>query len=145
MSIVFIARINELPGFNIYFYTDTGGEKKMAEVNERVKPIILKNNETGEEYTLEFNRDTVRFAEARGFDINDVSRYPMTKLPELFFYAFRMHHKNVSREKTDRILFDDLGGMPDGMAERLGTLYGVPFEALANGENGKNGKMTVEF
>ena len=102
--------------------------------------------ENGVDYTLEFNREAIRFAEARGFNINDVERYPMTKLPELFYYAFRMHHKNVSREKTDRILFDDLGGMPNGMAERLGALYGVPFEALTSGEDkAKNLKVTVEF
>ena len=117
------------------------------EINEQVKPIILHDAENSVDYTLEFNRETVRFAEARGFDIDDVSRFPMTKLPELFYYAFRMHHKNVSREKTDRILFDDLGGMPSGMAERLGALYAAPFEALtnANGEKAKNSKMTVEF
>lgn len=112
---------------------------------EKINPIKLTDNESGTVYTLEFNRDTVRFAENRGFDINDVARFPMTKLPELFFYAFRMHHKNVSREKTDRILFDDLGGMPDGMAERLGLLYSAPFEALSGGEKAKNGRMTVEF
>jgi hypothetical protein len=68
------------------------------------------------------------------------------KGPELWYYAFRMHHKSVSREKADRILFDDLGGMPDGMAERLGMLYAAPLEALANKENkAKNSKMTVEF
>ena len=115
-------------------------------VSERVNPIIIRNEDTGDEYTLEFNRETIRFAEQRGFDIADVGKFPMTKLPELFFYAFRMHHRNVSREKTDRILFDDLGGMPDGMAERLGALYSAPFEALSN-DNGKakNSKMTVEF
>ena len=116
------------------------------EINEQVKPIILHDAENGVDYTLEFNREAIRFAEARGFNINDVERYPMTKLPELFYYAFRMHHKNVSREKTDRILFDDLGGMPNGMAERLGALYGVPFEALTSGEDkAKNLKVTVEF
>lgn len=116
------------------------------QVSERVNPIIIRNEDTGDEYTLEFNRETIRFAEQRGFDIADVGKFPMTKLPELFFYAFRMHHRNVSREKTDRILFDDLGGMPDGMAERLGALYSAPFEALSN-DNGKakNSKMTVEF
>lgn len=115
-------------------------------VSERVNPIIIRNEDTGDEYTLEFNRESIRFAEQRGFDIADVGKFPMTKLPELFFYAFRMHHRNVSREKTDRILFDDLGGMPDGMAERLGALYSAPFEALSN-DNGKakNSKMTVEF
>lgn len=117
------------------------------EINEQVKPIIIHDEENGIDYTLEFNRETIRFAEARGFDIDEVSKFPMSKLPELFYYAFRMHHKNVSREKTDRILFDDLGGMPNGMAERLGALYAAPFEALTNADENKtkNSKMTVEF
>jgi len=117
------------------------------EINEQVKPIIIHDTENAIDYTLEFNRESIRFAEARGFDIDDVSKYPMSKLPELFYYAFRMHHKNVSREKTDRILFDELGGMPNGMAERLGALYAAPFEALTNadGSKTKNAKMTVEF
>lgn len=116
------------------------------EVNEQVKPIIIHDVENSTDYTLEFNRESVRFAEQRGFDIEDVGRYPLTKIPELFYYAFRMHHKNVSREKTDRILFDDLGGLPDGALERLGALYAAPFEALSNKEkDGKNRKMTVEL
>lgn len=117
------------------------------EVNEQVKPIIIHDTENGIDYTLEFNRETVKFAEARGFDIDDVGRFPMTKIPELFFYAFRMHHMNISREKTDRILFEELGGLPEGVAERLGALYSAPFEALSNknGDKAKNRKMTVEL
>lgn len=117
------------------------------EVNEQVKPIIIHDAENDMDYTLEFDRDSIRFAEARGFDIDDVGKYPMTKIPELFFYAFRMHHKNVSREKTDRILFDELGGLPEGAAERLGALYSAPFEALSNknGNKPKNQKVTVEL
>ena len=118
-----------------------------SEVNEQVRPIILTDNETGDTYTLEFNRESVRFAEARGFDPEEIGKYSMTKIPEFFFYAFRMHHPNISREKTDRILFDILGGMPSGMAERLGALYALPFKALIkdDGEEGKNARMTVEF
>lgn len=117
------------------------------EVNEQVKPIIIHDTENGTDYTLEFNRESIRFAEARGFDIDDVSKFPMTKIPELFFYAFRMHHQNISREKTDRILFDELGGLPEGAAERLGALYSAPFEALNGKKEGKKGnpKMTVEL
>jgi len=117
------------------------------EVNEHVKPIIIHDEENGVDYTLEFSRESVRFAEARGFDIDDVARFPMTKVPELFFYAFRMHHPNVSREKTDRILFEELGGLPDGVAERLGALYAAPFEALSQKNGGKKGnpKVTVEM
>ena len=117
------------------------------EINEQIKPVVLHDNENGVDYTLEFDRETVKFAEARGFKIEDVGDYSMTKIPELFFYAFRMHHKNVSREKTDRILFDDLGGLPSGLLERLVQLYNAPYEALiaAREDAGKNSKMTVEF
>jgi hypothetical protein len=118
------------------------------EVNEKVKPLILTDNETGEKYTLEFSRESVKFAEARGFDIGDVNKFPMTKLPDLFYYAFRMHHRNIARERTDRILFDDLGGLPAAGLERLYMLYSAPFDALVlspeYGET-KNARMTVEF
>lgn len=112
----------------------------------KIKPIVIKNKD--EEYTLEFNRESIKFAEARGFKIEDVSNFPMTKLPELFFYAFRMHHKNVAREKTDKILFEELGGIPEGLLERLAELYAQPFEALTiveDGEERKNSKWSVEM
>jgi len=111
-----------------------------------MKPIIIKSDT--EEYTLEFNRESIKFAEARGFKFEDVGNYPMTKVPELFFYAFRMHHKNVAREKTDKILFEELGGIPQGLLERLGELYSQPFESLnivEEGEERKNSKWTVEL
>ena len=47
------------------------------EVNEQVKPIIIHDAENGIDYTLEFNRESVKFAEARGFDIEDVGRDPI--------------------------------------------------------------------
>lgn len=112
----------------------------------KIKPIVIKSKD--EEYTLEFNRESIKFAEARGFKVEDVSNYPMTKLPELFFYAFRMHHKNVARDKTDNILFEELGGIPEGLLERLAELYMQPFEALTiveDGEERKNSKWSVEM
>lgn len=117
------------------------------EVNEQVKPIILHDEENQRDYTLEFDRETVQWCEQRGFKIEDIGDYPLTKVPELFFYSFRMHHKNISREKTNRILFEELGGLPDGMLERLIQLYGAPYEALNAAHKGgaKNPKLTVEF
>lgn len=117
------------------------------EINEQVNPIKLTDNETGMVYTLEFDRESIKFAEARGFRYNEVGDYPMTLLPDMFYYAFRMHHKNISREKTDRIFFEDLGGLPEGMAERLGALYAATLESLtANREKeGKNSRITVEM
>lgn len=112
-------------------------------MSQNVKPILVKDD-NGMEYTLEFNRESVKFAEARGFKINDVADYPMTKIPELWFYSFRMHHKNVARAKTDALL-DGLGGIPDGLLERLGELYAAPFAALTDGQTEENPRVTVSL
>lgn len=111
-----------------------------------VKPIVI-TLEDNTQYTLEFNRESVKFSESRGFKIEDVADFPMTKLPELFFYAFRMHHKNVARDKTDKILFDELGGIPEGMVERLAELYSAPYDVLSvvGEDERKNSKVKVEF
>lgn len=117
------------------------------EVNERVKPIILHDSESGIDYTLEFNRESIKFAESKGFRPEDVPNFPMTKVPEFFYYAFRMHHKNVSREKTDKFI-DELGGIagfPNGFLERLFMLYQEPFEATKTEEARKNSTLTVEL
>ena len=113
-------------------------------MTQNVKPIIVKDDETGMEYTLEFTRESVRFAETRGFKISDVGDYPMTKIPELWFYAFRANHKNVARAKTDALL-DGLGGIPDGLLERLGELYSVPFSSLTDGQSDENPRVTVKL
>ena len=98
---------------------------------------------------MEFNLESVRFAQNRGFDSDDLSKYPLVKTEELFYYAFRMHHKNVPKEKTDRILQEKLGGLsnlPDGFIERLIMLYYDPMNGVKNAEeSGKNAKMTVEM
>ena len=110
-----------------------------------VKPIIVTDEETGLKYTLEFNRESVRFAESRGFVVEEVAKYPLTRLYELWFYAFRMHHKNVSRQKTDAML-DALGGIndaPPALFERLGALYTEGFNTLA--EKSENPTVTVTF
>jgi hypothetical protein len=122
--------------------------------SEKVKPLIVKDTENHTEYTLEFNRDAIRFADARGFKIEDVADFPMTKIYELWFYAFRMHHKKVARDKTDALL-DELcagGGLPKGLVERLAELYAAPFDALfGDDEEGdesgeaKNASVVVEF
>lgn len=117
------------------------------EVNEKVVPIKLTDTETGETYELEFDKGSVYFAEARGFDIEDVSRAPMTGIHDLFFYAFRKNHPKVSRQKTDKILDEGIGGvgaLPEGFLERLYLLYNAPFEDLKEND-GKNRTVQIEL
>ncbi len=110
---------------------------------KRVEPIILKY-EDGTVYTLEFDRDTVAYAEKAGFKRTEITNNEMTMIPQLFFLAFRMHHPTMSKEKANKILFDDLGGMTEALSARLIELYNAPYITLFN-ESGeaKNPKLTV--
>ena len=120
--------------------------KSTKEKKELVKPIRLVDNETGDAYILEFDRETVKWAEQRGFDPDMVTKYPMTAGADFFFYAFRMHHKNIARDKTDKILFDYLGGINETTGKilaRLMELYYQCFSTLADEE--ENPRMAVEL
>ena len=114
-------------------------------MSERVKPVIIHDNENNKEYTLEFNRDAIKFAEGRGFKLTDVEDFPMSKVPEFFWYAFRMHHPSFSLNQAEKML-DSIGGMSEQLGRRLGELWAVPFESLnANNGETKNSTMTVEL
>ena len=118
------------------------------EVNEKIEPIILTDTETGEKFTLEFSRESVVFTNRQGFKLNEAGNNSMEMLPILFYGAFRMHHKNISRQRTDQILFEDLGGLSSAAVERLMMLYNAPHSALIHDEEdeySKNSKMTVEL
>ena len=111
--------------------------------NEIIKSIFLTDKEEGETYELNFSRDSVRFAEQRGFILEDVLKFKATLVPELWFYAFRMHHKNKARNQTDALL-DKIGGM----LERLMLLYQqaqLSNAVQSDEELAKNETVTVEM
>ena len=122
--------------------------KKVIPMEDRVRPVRLVDNETGEEYTLDFSRDGVRFAEGRGFKPDDVLDYPASRIPELFFYAFRKNHKNMAKNQTDRILEEQLGGMTEALLTRLIQLYNqaaLTHLIVTEEDSAKNARMTVEL
>ena len=113
---------------------------------ERIPPIRITDELAGMEYELDFNRASVKFAEERGFELENVLRFPVVNLPLFFFYAFRAHHMSVSKRKTDE-LYDRLGGLSPDFIERLTLLYTQAQQSnniLESTEDmGKNGNMTV--
>lgn len=119
---------------------------------ERVSPVRMTDNDTGNSYELDFCRESVKFAENRGFKVDDVGDYPATKWPELFYYSFRMHHRNLSRQQTDAIL-DKFGGMTTSLLGRLVDLYNQAIVSNSDGapvfqteeDAAKNSRVTVEF
>ena len=117
---------------------------------EPIKPIILTDTDTGDRYELEFSLESVKFTNRQGFKASELQDNPEEMLPILFFGAFRMHHKNVSRAQTDDILLNKLGGLTDTAAARLLELYAAPRNALVRADDAdedaeKNARMTVEL
>ncbi len=110
-------------------------------INENVKPVVIHDIENEKDYTLEFNRDSIKFAEVRGFKVEDCDNFPMTKVPEFFWYAFRMHHPSVSLAFAEKML-DRMGGMSEPLAQRLGELWAVPFATLTH-KDGDEKNVTV--
>ncbi len=115
--------------------------------SERVKPIVITDPEAGREYTLEYSRKTVAKAEQAGLDVNRLESQSMTMIPLLFWGAFLMHHPYMTKEQTDKILFEGLNGLSEKEMAHLGKLYAAPFQTLvASEEDGANPrKMAVKF
>jgi hypothetical protein len=111
--------------------------------------MVISDHENGREYTLEYSRKSVVKAEQAGLDVNALESKSMTMIPILFWGAFLMHHPHMTKDQTDKILFEDLKGFPDGMVERLGQLYSAPFDALRQDPDAENSEnpptMAVEM
>ena len=105
------------------------------EVKKKVDPIVLTDKETEKKYTLDFCRESVVFAEKQGFNIGKIeSGEVLSTLYDLWFYAFRMHHRFVQREQADSLLDKLLQGggkkLSKAVLVRLCELYKQPYEAL---------------
>ena len=111
---------------------------------ERIEPLRIKY-EDGTEYVLEFNRKTASYAEQNGFSRENAADKMMTMIPDLFFFAFRMHHPEVKRPLADKILCEDLEGLTPSQVERLVELFNAPYSTLIRDEDSepKNSKLTV--
>lgn len=114
---------------------------------EKLNPMIITDPEEGREYTLEYNRRSVAKTEQAGFNINELETKGMTMIPLMFWGAFLMHHPYMTKDQTDRILFDCLHGLKAEEMEHLGKLYAASFKTLAadEDEQGNPRQMAVKF
>lgn len=118
------------------------------ELKEKVNPIKITDDETGKVYILDFNRETVKFAEDRGFTWDDVGDRTATLVPLLWYTAFRRYDPRIGLDKTSKML-EDLGGMKPKWIKRLHELWDQALAPLIgeddDDESVKNAKMTVEL
>lgn len=113
---------------------------------ESLKPMVITDPDESREYVLEFNRKSVQKTEDAGFDMNKVESSPMKMLPLLFWGAFLMHQPYMTRQETDRILFDGLGGLNEEEVGALGKLYAAPYnDLIAEDKPANPRRMSVKF
>ena len=82
------------------------------------------------------------------FSVDDLAagKTEIRLFSDLFYYSFRKNHPNVTRQQANKILFEEMGGMPEGMLERLAELYVQPYNALVQSEAAaKNSKWKVSL
>lgn len=116
------------------------------ETTEKVNPMRVIDNETGREYILDFNRETIAFAEDKGFTWDAVSDRIVTLVPFIWWVAFRRYYPRMARDKTDKIL-EDKGGIKPKELKRLKELWDQCLAPLIadddDEEDAKNAKVTV--
>ena len=86
----------------------------------------------GKEYVLEFSRRTVMQAEKSGLSIDNLDTQMMNNIPELFYFAFKKNHSWITKDETDRILFEEFKGLTTDELKQLVELYAEPYESLVN-------------
>lgn len=120
--------------------------KKSNIPDEVIDPIVVKYK--GEEYTLDFDRASAEFAQRRGYDDDKLFTQSTIMIPELFYCAFRRHHKRISKAETDKFMaewFPD--GLPSKVIGRLRELYlDAAFGGyIATGDDEKNAEVEIEM
>ena len=106
------------------------------------EPIRFKTSDD-KEYVLEFSRRTVADAESVGFNLDELTSKPMTRISELFYYSFKMHQPWITKKETDRILTEEFGGLKEEELVRLAELYSAPFETMVFTDGGEKNSRRV--
>lgn len=99
------------------------------EIGKTLEPMRYEDPETGREYVLDFNRESVEFAEGRGFDWDYVGSRPMTMIPLIWYVAHRRYNPRIAKEKTDKLLIAR-GGIKPKELRKLRELYDQTFAPL---------------
>ena len=92
----------------------------------------------GNDYTLEFNRKTVKRMEESGFVVD--TEKPATMITNLFRGAFQMHHKRISTDLVEEIW--DAQKKKEDLLSVLVSMYTEPIAALMDEEEGEDENPT---
>lgn len=90
--------------------------------------ITLNYNE--KDYTLEYNRQSVRMMESQGFVLEQISTKPVTMIPMMFQGAFIKNHRGMKRALIDEI-YDEVADK-SGLLNALMEMYAETLSSLTD-------------
>lgn len=97
---------------------------------------------SGKEYTLEYNRQSVKTMESQGFRVDQISSMPVTMIPMLFQGAFIKNHKGLKRATLDEI-YDNVGDK-NGLIVALAEMYSETVGSLMDENEEGNATWAVQ-
>jgi hypothetical protein len=93
-------------------------------------------------YELEYNRNAVRMMEGQGFNIDTLTKQPVTMIPILFYGAFSKNHTGIKRNLVDKI-YDSLSNK-QGLIGVLVEMYAETVSTLMEGSPETEGNAVWE-
>ena len=92
------------------------------------------------DYCLEYDRDSVNYIEARGFDVNAIAKSPVTMVELMFEGAFIKNHKTIKRDKIERIYqsLNNKGELMNQLIEMISETYNSMFDTDEEEGDSKN-------
>lgn len=121
---------------------------EVMNIQDHINPARIIDDQNGRTYELDFSRESIVFAERNHFKLEDALEYPVTGMRDLFFYSFRKNHRNVARDKTDKLIERWGGGIPEALVKRLIQLYQQAQSSnaiIVDEESEKNSGLTLEL
>lgn len=121
---------------------------EVMNIQDHINPARITDEQNGRVYELDFSRESIVFAERNHFKLEDALEYPVTGMRDLFYYSFRKNHRNVARDKTDKLIERWGGGIPEALVKRLIQLYQQAQASnaiIVDEESEKNSGLTLEL
>lgn len=87
-------------------------------------------NYNDKDYTLEYNRQSVRMMESQGFVLEQISAKPVTMIPMMFSGAFIKNHRGLKRALIDEI-YDEVADK-SGLLNALMEMYAETLSTLTD-------------
>lgn len=100
----------------------------------------LNFNYNGQDFCLEYTKNTVKTMERNGFVADDLFTKPMSLLPELFAGAFLANHRWTKRNVIDEI-FEHMTNRAE-LLSKLVEMYREPMEGLMKDPESAEGNVT---